>query len=70
MWIVTMKLIAPARDEIDAMCSERIHRSCPFPEAIEGLLREGRGAMPPVGRDWNDTEMDALTDYLEQSVGG
>jgi len=39
-------------------------------EAIEGLLREGRGAMPPVGRDWNDTEMDALTDYLEQSVGG
>ena len=39
-------------------------------DAIEGLLREGRGAMPPVGRDWNDTEMDALTDYLEQNVGG
>ncbi len=39
-------------------------------DAIEGLLREGRGAMPPVGRGWNDTEMDALTDYLEQDLGG
>ena len=39
------------------------------PEAIEDLLREGRGKMPPVGRDWDDTEMDALTDYLEQSLG-
>ena len=39
-------------------------------DAIEGLLREGRGAMPPVGRGWSDTEMDALTDYLEQSLGG
>ena len=29
-----MKLIAPASDEIDAMWSERIHRSCPFPGAI------------------------------------
>ena len=40
------------------------------PEAVEKLLREGRGAMPPVGRDWDDTEMDALTDYLEQNLGG
>ena len=40
------------------------------PEALEKLLREGRGAMPPVGRDWNDTEIDALTDYLEQNLGG
>ena len=39
-------------------------------DAVEGLLREGRGAMPPVGRDWNDTEMDALTDYLEKNLGG
>jgi mono/diheme cytochrome c family protein len=38
-------------------------------EAIEDLLREGRGKMPPVGRDWDDTEMDALTEYLEQSLG-
>jgi len=39
-------------------------------DSIEKLLREGRGAMPPVGRGWNDTEMDALTDYLEQDLGG
>ena len=39
-------------------------------DSIEKLLREGRGAMPPVGRGWNDTEMDALTDYLEQNLGG
>ena len=38
-------------------------------DSIEKLLREGRGAMPPVGRGWNDTEMDALTDYLEQDLG-
>ena len=34
------------------------------------LLREGRGAMPPVGRDWDETQLDALTDYLEQDLGG
>ncbi len=39
-------------------------------DAVERLLREGRGAMPPVGRDWNDTEMDALLDSLEQNLGG
>jgi cytochrome c oxidase subunit 2 len=41
------------------------------PAAIEKLVRQGgRIAMPPVGRGWNDTEMDALTDYLEQNLGG
>ena len=41
------------------------------PAAIEKLVRQGgRIAMPPVGRDWNDTELDALTDYLEQNLGG
>jgi cytochrome c oxidase subunit II len=39
------------------------------PEAIERLLRDGRGNMPPVGRDWDDDEMKALTDYLEQNLG-
>ena len=39
------------------------------PEALEKLLREGRGQMPPVGRDWNDAEMTAITDYLEKNVG-
>jgi cytochrome c oxidase subunit 2 len=41
------------------------------PAAIEKLVREGgRIAMPPVGRDWTDTEIDALIDYLEQNLGG
>ena len=41
------------------------------PAAIEKLVREGgRVAMPPVGRDWSDVEITAITDYLEQSFGG
>lgn len=39
-------------------------------EAIERLVREGRGAMPPVGRDWSDTQLRALTEYLEANLGG
>jgi cytochrome c oxidase subunit II len=39
------------------------------PEAIETLLRTGRGVMPPVGRDWGDEQMSALTDYLGQELG-
>jgi len=31
LWIVQMKLIAPAIDESATRCSERIQRSCPFP---------------------------------------
>ena len=34
--------------------------------AIETVVREGRGAMPPVGTDWEDRQMDALTDYLTE----
>ena len=29
-------------------------------------MREGRGAMPPIGTDWDDRQMDALTDYLQE----
>ena len=35
-------------------------------EAIERVVREGRGEMPPVGTDWEDRQMDALTKYLEE----
>ena len=34
--------------------------------AIERVVREGRGAMPPIGTDWEDRQMDALTDYLTE----
>jgi mono/diheme cytochrome c family protein len=39
-------------------------------DAIAQLLQRGRGQMPPVGRDWSDTEIDAVNDYLEQDLGG
>ena len=39
-------------------------------EAVVRLLREGRGLMPPVGRDWDDGQLSAITDHLEQNLGG
>jgi cytochrome c oxidase subunit 2 len=39
-------------------------------EAVEEVVRNGRGAMPPVGLDWDDRQMEALTDYLEEEVLG
>jgi cytochrome c oxidase subunit 2 len=38
-------------------------------ESVENVLRNGFGKMPPVGRDWNDAEMDAITTYLRESLG-
>jgi cytochrome c oxidase subunit II len=38
--------------------------------AVEQVVREGRNKMPPVGRDWNDRQMKALTDYLEEELLG
>jgi cytochrome c oxidase subunit II len=37
--------------------------------AVERLLRNGRGAMPPVGRGWNDRQMEAMTGYLRGRFG-
>jgi len=34
--------------------------------SIERVVREGRGKMPPVGTDWEDRQMDALTDFLKE----
>ena len=40
-------------------------------EAIEKVVREGRGTMPPVGKDWEERQMTALTEYLEKGeLGG
>jgi cytochrome c oxidase subunit 2 len=33
---------------------------------IEQLLRNGRGEMPPVGKDWTDKQLDALIAYTKQ----
>ncbi len=38
-------------------------------QSVEALLRKGGILMPPVGRDWTDDEMNALTDYLKERVG-
>ena len=39
-------------------------------EAVEEVVRLGRGEMPPVGGDWQDVQMDALTEYLREVVLG
>ena len=36
------------------------------PNAIEQVVRNGRNQMPPVGRDWSEEQMEALTDYLAE----
>ena len=37
-------------------------------DAIESVVRNGRGLMPPVGKDWRERQMDALTGYLEEGL--
>jgi cytochrome c oxidase subunit 2 len=37
-------------------------------QAVEQVVRDGRGEMPPVGKDWEDRQMKALTDYLEKEL--
>jgi cytochrome c oxidase subunit 2 len=38
-------------------------------EGLETLLREGRGNMPAIGRDWTDAQLDSLFAYT-RSAGG
>jgi cytochrome c oxidase subunit II len=41
------------------------------PVALEQLIRNGRNAMPAVGKDWEERQMKALTDYLGKGrLGG
>jgi cytochrome c oxidase subunit II len=39
------------------------------PAAIKTLLQNGRGQMPPVGRGWNDRQMNALLEYVKRFAG-
>jgi cytochrome c oxidase subunit 2 len=39
-------------------------------EAVEEVVRNGRGRMPAVGPDWDERQMRALTDYLRDEVAG
>ncbi len=38
--------------------------------AVEEVVRNGRGEMPPIGKDWEERQMKALTDYLEEELLG
>ncbi len=38
------------------------------PAAVEQVVRNGRGQMPPIGKDWSDRQMKALTDYLGKEI--
>ena len=40
------------------------------PEQVATIVRNGRGAMPPVGIGWSDAQMRALTRYLRRQVFG
>lgn len=39
------------------------------PRAVELIVRNGRGKMPPVGSGWTDEQMKALTNYLKRNIG-
>ena len=39
------------------------------PQAVEQVIRNGFGQMPPVGRDWTDDEVRAITTYLKENLG-
>jgi cytochrome c oxidase subunit 2 len=39
-------------------------------EAVARVVRNGRGRMPPIGEEWEDFHMEALTDYLTDRFGG
>jgi cytochrome c oxidase subunit 2 len=36
--------------------------------ALETIVRNGRNAMPPVGKDWEERQLGALTDYLKKGI--
>jgi cytochrome c oxidase subunit 2 len=41
----------------------------PDPELLQQVVRNGRGAMPAVGRGWTEGEMRALVEYVREGLG-
>jgi cytochrome c oxidase subunit 2 len=37
---------------------------------LKQLLENGKGKMPPVGKDWSQHELDELTAYLKEKFAG
>jgi cytochrome c oxidase subunit 2 len=38
-------------------------------DAVAAFVQNGRGLMPPVGKEWGEAELDALTAYLKEDLG-
>jgi cytochrome c oxidase subunit II len=38
-------------------------------DAVEQVLEEGRGEMPPVGKDWDEAQVEAVIEYLQAEDG-
>jgi cytochrome c oxidase subunit 2 len=38
-------------------------------ESVARVVRQGRGKMPAIGEEWDDQQMEALTDYLSERFG-
>jgi cytochrome c oxidase subunit 2 len=39
-------------------------------DAVEDVVRNGRGQMPAVGQGWSDEQLDALMRYMRRELGG
>jgi mono/diheme cytochrome c family protein len=39
------------------------------PEQVRTIVTTGRGAMPAVGKGWDDTQLNALIAYVTQQIG-
>jgi cytochrome c oxidase subunit II len=39
-------------------------------DAVEEVVRNGRGQMPAVGQGWSDRQLDALVRYMRRELGG
>jgi cytochrome c oxidase subunit II len=39
-------------------------------DAVEDVVRNGRGQMPAVGQGWSDRQLDALLRYMRRELGG
>jgi cytochrome c oxidase subunit II len=56
-------------DEGQGLIGPPLAGRAPDPEQIRAIVREGRGAMPAVGKGWDDTQLQALIGYITREFG-
>jgi cytochrome c oxidase subunit 2 len=56
-------------DEGQGLIGPPLAGRAPDPEQIRTIVREGRGAMPAVGRGWDDVQLQALIGYITREFG-